>query len=81
MNQAFPSHLIGRRSLLAALGAAPLLLSGCAALGGIEPEGSGDLGVVVERASGKLAIVNTSRRELLAEVGGLGDLSHASVVF
>ena len=81
MSQAFPSNRFGRRSLLAALGAAPLMLSGCAALGGIEPEGSGDLGVVVERASGKLAIVNTSRRELLAEVGGLGDLSHASVVF
>ena len=81
MNQAPESNGIGRRSLLAAFGAAPLLLSGCAALAGIEPEGSGDLGVVVERASGKLAIVNTSRRELLAEVGGLGDLSHASVVF
>ncbi len=80
MNQAHGSMSIGRRSLLAALGAAPLL-SGCAALGRAEPEGSGDLGVVVERASGKLAIVNTSRRELLAEVGGLGDLSHASVVF
>ena len=81
MNQALGSNAIVRRSLLVALGAAPLLLSGCAALGGVELEGSGDLGVVVERASGKLAIVNTSRRELLAEVGGLGDLSHASVVF
>lgn len=81
MNQAPVSNGIGRRALLAALGATPLLLTGCAALGGGEPEGSGDLGVVVERASGKLAIVNTSRRELLAEVGGLGDLSHASVVF
>ena len=81
MNQAPESNGIGRRGLLAALGAAPLLLSGCAVLGQAEPEGSGDLGVVVERASGRLAIVNTSRRELLAEVEGLGDLSHASVVF
>ena len=81
MNPAPGSNPIARRSLLTALGAASLLLSGCAALGGAEPEGSGDLGVVVERASGKLAIINTSRRELLAEVGGLGDLSHASVVF
>jgi len=37
--------------------------------------------VVVERASGKLAIVNTSQPRVLAEVEGLGDLSHASVVF
>jgi protein NirF len=37
--------------------------------------------VVVERSRGALALVITSRRELLAEIGGLGDLSHASVVF
>jgi protein NirF len=43
--------------------------------------GSGDLGVVIERARGTVAIVNTSTRTLLAEVPGLGDLSHASVVF
>ncbi len=43
--------------------------------------GTGDLGVVVERASGTLAVVNTSRRTVLGEVAGLGDLSHASVVF
>ncbi len=44
-------------------------------------KGTGDLGVVVERARGTLAIVDTSERTLLAEVPGLGDLSHASVVF
>lgn len=43
--------------------------------------GTGDLGVVVERARGTLAIVNTSKRIVLAKVPGLGDLSHASVVF
>ncbi|WP_395701381.1 cytochrome D1 domain-containing protein [Aquabacterium sp.] len=43
--------------------------------------GTGDLGVVIERARGTLALVNTSTRTLLAEVPGLGDLSHASVVF
>lgn len=43
--------------------------------------GTGDLGLVVERASGTLAVVNTSRRTVLGEVAGLGDLSHASVVF
>jgi protein NirF len=35
----------------------------------------------VARSTGTLAIVNTSQRKLLAEVKGLGDLSHASVVF
>ena len=43
--------------------------------------GTGDLGVVVERASGQLLIVEHSTDTRLAEVAGLGDLSHASVVF
>ncbi len=55
-------------------------LAGCAAPT-LAPAGTGDLGVVIERARGTLAIVNTSTRTLLAEVPGLGDLSHASVVF
>jgi len=72
-----------RRSLLSASG---LALAGCAAplatLGSPGPAvGTGDLGVVVERARGTLALVNTTRRELLGEIAGLGDLSHASVVF
>ncbi len=66
-----------RRDCLTWLGAGAL--TGCA---GTPPAvGTGDLGVVVERARGTLAIVNTSSRTLLAEVPGLGDLSHASVVF
>ncbi len=43
--------------------------------------GSGDLGVVIERASGSLQLVEHSHATRLAEVTGLGDLSHASVVF
>lgn len=43
--------------------------------------GTGDLGVVIKRAQGELALVNTSQRQLLGSVAGLGDLSHASVVF
>lgn len=43
--------------------------------------GTGDLGVVVERASGSLVIINTTRRAPVARIEGLGDLSHASVVF
>lgn len=59
------------------LGAALLLLSACASA----PVGTGDLGLVIERANGTVAIVNTSSRRVLGEVAGLGDLSHASTVF
>jgi protein NirF len=67
-----------RRGITLLLSCVVTLLAGCAS---VPPIGTGDLGVVVERASGTLAIVNTTRRELLAEIPGLGDLSHASVVF
>jgi protein NirF len=43
--------------------------------------GTGDLGVVIERASGSVLVVNTSAQKSIARVEGLGDLSHASVVF
>ena len=68
-----------RRDCLALMGASSLLLAGCAGIPAAT--GTGDLGVVVARSTGTLAIVNTSQRTLLAEVKGLGDLSHASVVF
>jgi protein NirF len=75
-----------RRDLLAALGAAPAaaMLGACSTApmsAPAAPAGTGDLGVVIERARGTLAVVNTSSRTLLGEVAGLGDLSHASVVF
>lgn len=57
------------------------LLAGCQAIPGAEPRGTGDLGVVVERATGSLAVVDTSERRILERVEGLGDLSHASVKF
>ncbi|MFZ5608862.1 MAG: cytochrome D1 domain-containing protein [Pseudomonadota bacterium] len=43
--------------------------------------GTGDMGVVVERASGALLIIDQTARAALGRVTGLGDLSHASVVF
>ena len=46
-----------------------------------EERGTGDLGIIVERASGNVDIVETTGRTLLGKVGGLGDLSHASAVF
>ena len=53
-------------------------LSGCA---GPALRGTGDLGVVIERASGSVQIVDTTRMTSLATVQGLGDLSHASLVY
>ncbi len=54
-----------------------------AALAGCQTpiRGSGDLGLVVERAAGRIQIIETSGQTVLEQVGGLGDLSHASAVF
>ncbi len=69
-----------RRQVIAGLAGLALLAgSGAAAAG--EMRGTGDLGVVVERASGSLLIVDQSERAAIGRVEGLGDLSHASVVF
>ena len=65
------------------------LLAGCAQTsvqpgdGGTAAQlrGTGDLGIVIERAIGRVAIVDTTARSILARVDGLGDLSHASAVF
>jgi len=58
----------------------PLVATGApAAAHGLR--GTGDLGVVVERATGSLLIVETSSRSVLGRIEGLGDLSHASLVF
>ncbi|MCC6880373.1 MAG: protein nirF [Rhodocyclaceae bacterium] len=57
---------------------AAFLLSACAAP---TLRGTGDLGVVIERASGSVAVVDNTARAVLGRVEGLGDLSHASVVF
>lgn len=46
-----------------------------------ELRGTGDLGIVIERASGSLLVIDTSQRRTIARVEGLGDLSHASAVF
>ncbi len=43
--------------------------------------GTGDLGIVIERASGSIAIVDTTNHAILGRVEGLGDVSHASAVY
>jgi protein NirF len=55
-----------------------LLLAGCSTP---ELRGTGDLGLVVERASGSVVLVETTKRTALGRIEGLGDLSHASIVF
>lgn len=43
--------------------------------------GTGDLGIVIERATGSVQVVETSTNSSLGRVDGLGDLSHASAVY
>jgi len=66
-----------KRLLIAA--SAALLLAGCAATPPLR--GTGDLGLVIERSSGQVAVVSHTSRERLATVSGLGDLSHAHVTY
>lgn len=77
-----------RRALLSLTAGVSALASGCAAVSSpvsapspAAVQGTGDLGVVIERAAGALTLVNTSSRSIYGRVTGLGDLSHASVVF
>ena len=66
-----------------------VLLGGCASPSSaptgqwlVAPErGNGDLGLVIERESGSIGVLDTTARQRLGSVVGLGDLSHASVVF
>ncbi len=63
-----------KRLLLAALSA--LALSGPALA-----QATGDLGLVVERTTGSLLVVDQSDRDRIGRIEGLGDLSHASIVY
>ncbi len=58
-----------------------LMLFSTVSLEAGELRGTGDLGVVVERADGSLQVIETSGNTLLGRIEGLGDLSHASAVF
>jgi protein NirF len=64
---AFSSALLG----LALASAAPAT----------ELRATGDLGVVVERATGSVLVIDQSEHAAIGRIEGLGDLSHASVVF
>jgi len=47
----------------------------------VQARGTGDLGVIIERADSTVQIVETSGNTSIGRVGGLGDLSHASIVY
>ncbi|GAB4171547.1 MAG: heme d1 biosynthesis protein NirF [Rhodocyclaceae bacterium] len=74
MSTRLPPAWMGKAVLLCAV------LAGCAGAGA-PLRGTGDLGVVIERASGSVLVVENSTRSALGRVEGLGDLSHAHVVF
>lgn len=60
----------------------PILVSMfCLSCSTVPLRGTGDLGVIIERANGKILIIETTTRTRLKEIEGLGDLSHASVSF
>ena len=73
--------MINRRSLLA--GAAMITCTPTSALagGGASSKVTGGLGLVVERASGSLLVVDRIGRASIGRIEGLGDLSHASLTF
>ncbi len=54
------------------------LLAACAST---NLRGTGDLGIVIERGSGSVRIIETTNVTVLSRVTSLGDLSHASVVY
>ena len=75
------SHLF-RRVLLTVLLLAGL--GGCQAVSPTSPPqlmGTGDLGLIIERATGSVLVINTTQHKVLGRIQGLGDLSHASVVY
>jgi len=64
-----------KSSFIALIAVAVMSLSGCVT------RGTGDLGIIVERASGSLKVIETTGQTELYTVQGLGDLSHASAVY
>ena len=64
--------------LLCLIALSAFLLAGCAQT---PARGTGDMGVVIERAAGSLVVIETTSSTILSRVAGLGDTSHASVVF
>jgi protein NirF len=74
---------MNRRGFLGA-GLAASVLGGAAARAEVRTpplRGTGSLGLIVERATGSVLVIETMQRISLGRIEGLGDLSHASIVF
>lgn len=74
--------MITRRSILSGavlFGASPLIRT--AAAGQPGTMATGGLGLVVERASGSLVLVDRLAHSAVGRIEGLGDLSHASLTY
>jgi len=67
-----------RRIELLGLALVALAIGACATVASRE---TADLGVVVERATGSVQLVNQAKRVSVGRIQGLGDLSHASIVY
>mgnify|MGYP003638131369 FL=1 len=80
--RATPRRYFGpdERPVRRGLGGLAFLLASVLASGAVA-QATGDLGLVVERASGALLVVDQSERAALGRIEGLGDLSHASLVY
>lgn len=63
--------------------AAPVVLTGAGvgAASASALRGTADLGLIIERATGSVLVIDSTARATLCRVEGLGDLSHASAVF
>lgn len=70
-----------RADRVGALAGIALALGASAALAENPVRGTGDLGLVVERAAGRVQLIETTGQTSLGTIEGLGDLSHASVVY
>ncbi len=46
-----------------------------------ELRATGDMGVIIERATGQVQIIDHTDKKIISEIDGLGDLSHASIVY
>jgi protein NirF len=56
-------------------------ITAIAAVASLVEAARAELGLVVERATGSLQLVDDAKRASLARIEGLGDLSHASLVY
>ena len=58
-----------------------VLLAGNSLAETVTARATGDLGIIIERATGSVKVIETSGNSSLGTITGLGDLSHASAVY